>query len=215
MSANPWPVRDTVRSPTRNTPAADVSVSPVCFAYLDASNIFLGGAAVSAYRRGMSPSPMIASESHVFDPQFRCNFTWLRQFAVGMDLAGTARAVCVGSNKAGSDGAVYRAAERAGWTAITPQRAVSGREKEVDTTLVVLLLEDALCHPAQSGDLDITLFSGDRDLLPAVKALQRRGRAVDIVAWEHTMSPELRQAARRFIALDRYFDFLCFYAPRA
>lgn len=215
MSANPWPVRDTLRLLTRNPPATQVSANPTCFAYLDASNIFLGGAAVSACRRGMAPNPKIAAESHTFDPQFRCNFTWLRHFAVGDDAEGTARAVCVGSNKFGSDGVVYRAAERAGWTAITPQRAVSGREKEVDTTLAVLLLEDVLCHPAQAGDLDITLFSGDRDLLPAVRALQRRGRAVDVVGWEHATSTELRQAARRFVALDPYFDFLSFYAPRA
>lgn len=214
MSANLWLARDTLRTPTRNTPAAACSGGPVCFAYLDASNIFLGGAAVSAYRRGLAASPKIAAESHNFDLQFRFDFTWLRQFAVGEDPDGTARAVCVGSNKAGCDGVVYRAAERAGWTAITPERSLSGREKEVDTTLAVLLLEDVLCHPAQSGEVDITLFSGDRDLLPAVRALQRRGRDVDIVAWEHATSTELRQAARRFIALDTYFDLLCFHAPR-
>ncbi len=214
MNANYWLVRDAAWSLTRSTPCSEFADGPACFAYLDASNIFLGGAAVSAARRAMAPTPRIAAEGRIFDPEFRVNFTWLRRFAVGEDHDGTARAVCVGSNKAGSDGAVYRAAERAHWTAITPQRAMSGREKEVDTTLSVLLLEDLLCQPAQPGDVDVTLFSGDRDLLPAVKALQRRGYAVDIVAWEHATSPELRRAARRFIALDPYFDFLCFYVPR-
>lgn len=196
-------------------PTTAVPARPVCFAYLDTSNIFLGGAAVSAFRRGMVPSLGFAAEHRKFDLDFRINFTWLRQFVVGDDPEGSARTVCVGSNKVGNDGTVFRAAERARWAAITPSRSASGREKEVDTTLAVLLMEDVLCQSAPPASVDVTLCSGDRDLLPAVSALKRRGYGVDVVGWEHTTSPQLRQEARRFIALDPYFDHLCFYVRRS
>jgi hypothetical protein len=184
---------------------------PNRFAYLDASNIWLAGAQVSAARRGLALSPARAAEERVLDPRFRVDFAKLRAFAVGEDPSAIAHTVCVGSTGTNNNGAIWKMAQQAGWATITPTRARSGREKEVDTSLSVVLLEDLLL--ADAGDLDITLFSGDRDLLPAISAVKRRGHAVDVAAWEHSTSGELKRAARRFIALDEYFELLS-YEPQ-
>ena len=215
MATNPSLTRETVRSVARNTTDHETTAGPVCHAYLDTENIFLGGASYSAWRRGMAPCPRVAAGKRIFDPDFRLNFTWLRQFAVGEDPDGTARTICVGSTKAGSDSSVFRAYEHSRWQTRVPLRAMSGGEKENETTIAVEMFDDLLCNPARRGALDVTLFSGDRDLRPVVERLGQRGIAVDVVAWEHTVSSALRRLARRFIALDPYFDFLSLRSARA
>ena len=213
MSSYPSALSGSRRSVSADRSPPAVSSGFQLFAYLDASNIWLAGSQVSAARRGMAHSAKSAAENRIIDPGFRITFKGLRQFAVGEDTTRAARTVCVGSSKANSDGAIWQTAEHAGWEAMTPQRAKSGREKEVDTTLSVVLLEDLLCSRANPHEVDVTLFSGDRDLLPAVKALRRHGYAVDIACWDHATSAELKLAARRFIALDEYFDLLS-YQPQ-
>lgn len=177
-------------------------------AYLDMSNIWISGAQVSAARLGMAASPSAAAQSGVFDRSYRLNFGSLRRFVVGG--VDSARTICVGSLKAGGCDCIGDATQQAGWQTTMQVRAKSGREKAVDTSLSVFMVEDLLTTHVDPSEMDVTLLSGDRDLLPAVEAVMRRGFAVDVVAWDHSASTELRQIARRFISLDSYFNLLTF-----
>ncbi len=208
LSIHGGPLRQDPRSPASLEPP-----TPRClqYAYLDLSNISIGAAHVSAARLGLATSPSSAAERGICDPALRLNFAALRQFTVGT-AALSARTVCVGSIKVDGDCRISSATHRAGWLTDMHLRAKSGREKLVDTGLSVLMLEDLFLTDVDAAEVEVTLLSGDRDLLPAVKALKRRGFSVDVMAWQHTISDELKQAARRFISLDENFQFLTFRA---
>jgi hypothetical protein len=144
-----------------------------------------------------------------------CNFSWRGDFsallawAVGTENVQTARAVCVGSTSAGATSNIlWNAAAFAGWETVTPTRNAAGKEKETDVALSVFLLEDLLLAKGDKSSIDVTIISGDRDLLPAVQALARHGIHVDIASWTHAASAALKSAARRFIPLDDYFNLL-------
>lgn len=210
MSSSTTAFGGAIVSPLPPPIASATSLSgPVCCAYLDLSNIWLPGAQISAVRRGSAPSAQAAAALGIIDPMLRLNLRALHRFAIG-SAAGRCRTVCVGSTKDADDVRIAKAARDAGWDTRMLVRAKDGREKAVDTTLSVVMLEDLLTSAVKPSDADITVLSGDRDLLPAVNALRRRGFAVDIVAWRHATSSELIQAARKFIALDQFFDHLTF-----
>ena len=177
------------------------------FSYLDFSNIGISGAQVSAARRGLAPSAKAAAEARIADPTFRLNFRTTLEFCVGKHFDGS-RAVCVGSSRVGSDLAIWQMARNADWLTETPRRAFSGREKSVDTLLTAKIIEDILLSGADPDELEITILSGDRDLLPAVQCLQRLGHRVCVASWEHSAADELRQTADQFIALDDYFSLI-------
>ena len=186
-----------------------VNLNPVRrFSYLDFCNIGISGAQVSAARCGLAQSAKAAAEAHISDSTFRLNFRAIREFAVGKHSNDGSRAVCVGSSRVGSDLAIWQMARNAGWLTETPRRAFSGREKAVDTLLTVKILEDILLSGVAPQNVEITIFSGDRDLLPAVQCLQRLGHRVCVASWAHSAADELRQTADQFIALDDYFQLI-------
>jgi len=80
-----------------------------------------------------------------------------------------------------------------------PQGAV---EKGVDVALVTDMLKSAF---ADAYDLCI-LVSGDHDFSEAVKIIKDRGVRVEIAAFEHTISGELRMLADKFTCLDSITD---------
>lgn len=85
-------------------------------------------------------------------------------------------------------------------------RNVENREKKVDTSIAADMISDSyeLMDPAKD---EITLVSGDRDLVPAVEKLRKRGFKVDVVFWDHA-SAELRNPASAFISLNRHLHLL-------
>ena len=181
------------------------------FAYLDASNLWLGAAHVSAVHRGLARSALDAARAGCLDRSLRVNFRAVRDFAVGAG-AFNARTVFVGSVKTPADHRISAAATRASWLADMRVRSAFGPEKEVDTSLTVYMLEDLLPRQADAGTLEVTLFSGDRDLAPPVRSLARKGIAVDIAVWQHQLSRELASEARSVYFLDDHFDQLTFRA---
>lgn len=178
------------------------------YLYLDASNIWIGGAQVSAHRAGMAATPADAAKNRIVDPQFRLNFCALRDFGTGHLGAAGARAVCVGSKKTLDITNVERAAMLSGWDTDFRVRNAFGREKGVDTGLVVAALKDLMLAPVDGASRDVTLFSGDADYVPVIEALNGCGIAVDVVSWDHATAGTIRRAARRWIALDEYFDLI-------
>ncbi len=178
--------------------------------YMDAFNILVGGAQLSAARIGLAASATAAAEQGIADPAWRLDFAKLRSLVVGTNPVTDSRAVCVGSNKRGNAGVLWSVAQRAGWIANVLTRNSSGREKGVDVTMAVVVMEDLFQPDIDPTQFDVTLLTGDKDLVPVISALSRRGFVVDVGAWAHTASPEIMRLARRFFALDQYFDFLTF-----
>jgi len=76
-----------------------------------------------------------------------------------------------------------------------PERSV---EKGVDVALVIDMLKFAFMN---IYDVCI-LVSGDNDFAEAVKIVKDRGIRVEIAAFEHTISRDLRMLADRFISID-------------
>ncbi len=204
----------TTYSNTRNTPTRTIPVNndgrpAISHAvYLDAYNFLVGGSQVSAAKCGIAPSAAHAATNGICNFSWRGNFSALLKWAVGTENIKNARAVCVGSNAAGTINTMWDAAAYAGWEAVTPTRNAAGKEKENDVVLSVLLLEDLLLETGDRSSIDVTIISGDRDLVPAVQALARHGIRVDVASWTHTASAALKSAARRFIPLDDYFNLL-------
>ena len=183
-------------------------------AYMDLSNILAGGAQYSAWRIGLASSPAVAAELNISDLAWRFDFANARSLVVGEAPTSDVRAHCIGSNKRGNAGVLFDAAQRARWLPNALTRTNSGREKGVDVTMAVAVMEDLFLTDADPDQFDVTLLTGDQDLVPVISALHRRGFAVDVGAWAHTASPEIMRLARRFFALDDYFDFLTFQPQR-
>lgn len=82
---------------------------------------------------------------------------------------------------------------------IRPKGAI---EKGVDVALVTDMLKFAFMNVY---DVCI-LVSGDNDFAEAVRIVKDRGIRVEIAAFEHTISRELRLLADKFISLDNLKD---------
>ncbi len=68
------------------------------------------------------------------------------------------------------------------------------------------MLEDS--YELMKPDRDeITLVAGDKDHVPAVEKLRKRGFRVDVVFWDHA-ARELKDAASQFISLNPHLDYL-------
>jgi uncharacterized LabA/DUF88 family protein len=93
-------------------------------------------------------------------------------------------------------------------------RNVANREKQVDSSIVTVMLDDSYQHmKPERGDMAI-LVAGDGDYVPAVRSLQRRGLKVRVVFWRHAASRELRETADEFNELDPHFSRLTLSAAR-
>lgn len=82
---------------------------------------------------------------------------------------------------------------------IRPKGAI---EKGVDVALVTDMLKFAFMNVY---DVCI-LVSGDNDFAEAVKIVKDRGIRVEIAAFEHTISRELKLLADKFISLNEILD---------
>jgi hypothetical protein len=195
--------------------ASTSSAKKVRVAHLDHSNIVIAGSQVSAARRGMCVTPQAAAGSGVFDLTFRLHFGNLFHLALGSPEPGVdLRAVAFGSFRPDDDNRWIGAAEWAGWQPRMRKRALSGKEKQVDTGLGITLLEDAMRYGMGSESLELTLLSGDSDHVPAVEAVLRIGGKVDVMSWEHALSRELASLARRVVLLDDHFEYLRYTPTR-
>lgn len=185
----------------------------VSYAYLDLSNLYVGAAQVSAARLGWATSPADAAERGIADSQLRIKFGATREFLVGTSSE-KARCIAFGSVKDRSDTRIADSLRRNGIEPRMLRRSLSGREKGVDTSLAVTMLEDLLLGESHGAMLDVTMVSGDRDLCEVLEPLRRRGIEVDVAAWRHTASTELMQLARRFVPLDDHFELLTYREER-
>lgn len=176
------------------------------FVYVDNSNIWIEGMRFSAVRSGLVSTFDEAFTRGITDKSWSYDFGELYRL-VGADGNPIGRASLFGSRPPKND-SLWAIAERNGFEPIVFDRSFSNKEKQVDSAISVQMMEDSFCYmKANLADRAI-LVSGDRDHLPAVESLQKRGLPVTVVFWEHATSAELRSGADAFIPLDPHFEQL-------
>jgi uncharacterized LabA/DUF88 family protein len=172
-------------------------------AYVGCSNLFIEGQKLSAVARGMARSLHDAKQRGVIDFEYRLDLYRLIDLLVRAE--GQTRAVVFGSVTDTNEG-LWRHAASAGFEVVTVERGFSGKEKRVDTSVVIQMCRDAYRFADPRRDR-ITLVAGDGVYGPAVRQLGADDFQVTVLYWSHA-SWELREAATAFHMLDGYLTEL-------
>lgn len=178
--------------------------------YVDNSNLYIEGRRVSAVAQKLSPNIIQATRDGIFDHAYTLSFGKLHEFLCGKDKRDIKRIALFGSRPPPNDG-IWQIAKRAGFELHLEDRNFANKEKKIDTGIATLITKDAYTSDGyKNGNPDRELFvlvAGDSDYVPTVKALQEDGFKVEVVFWNHA-ARELREAANKFISLDRYLEAL-------
>lgn len=174
------------------------------FLYVDNSNVWIEGMHVAAVANGIAPTIWDALENGICDYSWKIDFGKLYQFAGG-DKKDVGRAVLYGSRPPKND-SLWSVAKAKGFEVVVYDRNAANKEKKVDTSIAADMIADSyeLMDPKKD---EVTLVSGDRDLVPAVEKLCKRKFKVDLVFWDHA-SGELRAACTNFISLNQYLALI-------
>jgi uncharacterized LabA/DUF88 family protein len=175
----------------------------VHLAYIDCSNLFIEAQKVSAVARGWASSLVEVNQQSSPDFSYRIDFH--RLMALLREVEDPVRATVFGS-VTDSNETLWPHAEAAGFEVRVVERAVSGKEKRVDTGMVTRICRDAYLL-GQPGRDRITLVAGDGDYEPMVRQLVQDGFEVTLLYWSHA-SRELQAVASRFYPLDAYLEDL-------
>ena len=159
---------------------------------------------VAAVDAGIAPSVWDAQQSNLSDPSWRLDFGKLYSFAGG-EQSNVAKAVLYGSRPPAND-SLWGIAKSKGFDVVVFDRNAANKEKKIDTSIVADMVEDSYELMNVNSD-EVTLVSGDRDLVPAVEKLRKRGFRVDVAFWDHAAA-ELKAAASTFISLNRHLRHL-------
>lgn len=174
------------------------------YLYVDNSNVWIEGMHVAAVANGLAPTIWDALENKICDYGWKMDFGKLYEFAGG-NTAEVGRAVLYGSRPPAND-SLWSIAKAKGFEVVVYDRNVQNKEKKVDTSIAADMIADSyeLMDPKKD---EVTLVSDDRDLVPAVEKLRKRGFKVDVVFWDHA-SAELKAAASQFISLNQHLQLL-------
>ena len=174
------------------------------YVYVDNSNVWIEGMHVAAVERGHVPSIWDALNNQICDYSWKIDFGRLYQFACG-DRKDVGRAVLYGSRPPAND-SLWSIAKAKGFEVAVFDRNIQNREKKVDTSIAADMIADSYERMNSETD-EVTLVSGDRDLVPAVEKLRARDFRVDVVFWDHA-SKELKDAASGFVSLNQHVELL-------
>ena len=175
----------------------------LAYIYIDNSNFFNEGQRFSAVKKGMALNIWDAMKRDIFD------FLWLPDYGELHEI------VCKNGHSIGSvkmwgsptpNDTFWAKQEKEGFQVKTYDKSY-GKEKIVDTSIVTQMIEDSFSIDKLIGE--ICLIAGDKDYVPAVESLKKRGYIVNVFFWGHA-APELQKAASKFINLNDYFDDLKF-----
>jgi uncharacterized LabA/DUF88 family protein len=174
------------------------------FLYVDNSNVWIEGMHVSAVANGLAPSIWDAQQYNITDPSWRMDFGKLYQFAGG-ERHEVGKAVLYGSRPPAND-SLWDMARSKGFEVVVYDRNAANKEKKIDTSIAVDMITDSyeLMDPKRD---EVTLVCGDRDLVPAVEKLVKRGFKVDVVFWDH-VAAELKSCCTRFVSLNSKLTLL-------
>jgi hypothetical protein len=178
----------------------------VLFVYVDNSNVWIEGMRANAIASGMAKDIDDAEEQGVLDPHWRYDFGRLYRLACPPESR-VGRSILFGSRPPAND-SLWELARSNGFEVEVFDRNASNKEKEVDTGIVTVMMEDSFNHmQADRGDKAV-LLAGDRDYAPVIRSLRDRGIGTRVVFWEHATARDLRQEAAEFIPLDPHLEHL-------
>ena len=177
----------------------------VLFAYVDNSNLWIEGGHIQAVRLGLATDPLDAARRRV-TPRWAYDFGRLYGLAcpLGEQIG---RSILFGSRPPAND-SLWQRARAEGFEVAVFDRNAANKEKQVDTSLATLMVEDSYTYMKPERHDMALLVAGDGDFIPPVRSVQNRGLRVRVVFWRHGTSRGLREAADEFLELDPYFDQL-------
>jgi hypothetical protein len=167
------------------------------YVYVDNSNLWIEGQRVAASIRNH------VSLGETLDPNWRYDFGKLYELACPQTEK-LGRTSLFGSTPPLTD-SLWKRADAEGWDVRTHPRNASNKEKQVDSSIITLMLTD--CFKYMQPDDRVVLISGDADFVPAIKPIQQAGHQVTVMFWSHA-SRELVDKANTFVSLNDHFDFL-------
>ena len=176
------------------------------FVYVDNSNVWIEGQRLSAVRRGLASDPLDAMHRKIVDNDWRYDFGRLYQLACP-DIAQIGRSILFGSRPPAND-SLWRLAREQGFEVVLFDRNAQNREKEVDVSLATTMMEDSYEYMKIERHDKAVLISGDRDFVPTVRSLQKRGFPTHVVFWKHATAGALVEAASDTDWLDPHLDYL-------
>jgi uncharacterized LabA/DUF88 family protein len=175
------------------------------YVYVDNSNLYIEGRRVSAVQQGLAGDIYEAMNEGILDHGYTISFGKLHEFLCGTDKRTIRRAALFGSRPPPNDG-IWAYAKRAGFELHLEDRNVKNKEKKIDTGIATLLTKDAYKQGIAAEDVFV-LVAGDSDYVPTVHELKKDGYFVEVVFWDHA-SRELREAASRFVGLNKHLEHL-------
>lgn len=174
------------------------------YVYVDNSNLWIEGMRVSAVRKGLASSIQEAMDRKITDQSWTYDFGKLYK-AICPPAEQIGRSSLFGSRPPAND-SLWELARNQGFEVFTFDRNFANKEKQVDVAISTQIMEDSYEH-MKAGD-KLVLVSGDRDYLPTIESLAKRGFPTVVAFWEHATGHELKQAPIDFFALDSLFDHL-------
>jgi len=191
-----------------DSPVADgtgTGEAMVLFVYVDNSNVWIEGQHIQAVRHGLASDPLDAMRRRV-TPRWAYDFGRIYELACPPNEQ-IGRSILFGSRPPAND-TLWARARAEGFEVKVLDRNAANKEKQVDTSLATLMVDDSYEFMKPERHDMVVLVAGDGDFVPPVRSVQRRGLRVRVVFWTHATSRELYGIADEFAALDPQFDLL-------
>ena len=171
------------------------------YVYVDNSNVWIEGRRASAVENNLAFDIADAMENKTFDPNWKYDFGKLLEL-VGGKRNGLKKAYLFGSRPPQND-SLWEAARQGGFEVVVEDRNAQNREKKIDTGIAVRMMEDSYeCIEDKSVD-EMILVAGDRDYVPVVNSISKRGIRFVVYFWDHAAT-ELKDHAAQFVSLNRH-----------
>lgn len=174
------------------------------YVYVDNSNVWIEGMRLSAVKKGMATSTTDAMNRKITDQTWTYDFGRLYEL-ICPEAQQIGRSSLFGSRPPEND-SIWNLARENGFEVFLFDRNFANKEKQVDVAISTQIMEDSYEHMKQ-GDM-LLLVSGDRDYLPTIQSLAKRGIPTRVAFWKHATGAELKRAPIDFVALDDAFDYI-------
>jgi uncharacterized LabA/DUF88 family protein len=171
------------------------------YVYVDNSNVWIEGCRVAAVENGRAFDIVYATENKILDFNWKYDFGKLLEL-VGGKKNGLKKAYLFGSRPPQND-SLWEAARQGGFEVVVEDRNVQNREKKIDTGIAVRMMEDSYESITDKSVDEMILVAGDKDYVPAVSSISRRGIRVIVYFWDHAAN-ELKDHAAQFVSLNRH-----------
>jgi uncharacterized LabA/DUF88 family protein len=171
------------------------------YVYVDNSNIWIEGRRVSAVENDLAYDIADAINNKILDFNWKYDCGKLLKL-VGGEKDGLKKAYLFGSRPPQND-SLWEAARVGGFEVVVEDRNADNIEKKIDTGIVTQMMADSYeCIADKSVD-EMILVAGDKDYVPAVNNISKRGIRVVVYFWNHA-AIELKNHAAEFISLNKY-----------